>query len=156
MENSLKAIKPTFNEEVEAKIKSLGEIESNIEKVKTFAEGLNKYYSTTVFSEEDLKQAKEEKAQVNKFKTKIADYRKDILKKWKEPINQFESLAKETERILIDTYDKIDEQTRRFDEKKKNEKELALREFFGEYKTSNELDFVRFEDIRTKYYFVNK
>lgn len=45
-------IKPEFNGEIQAKIKQLGEIESNIANVKTFATQLNSYYQKIVFDED--------------------------------------------------------------------------------------------------------
>lgn len=146
MENNL-IVKPTFNGEIEVKIKSLGEIESNMQEVKTFAENLNEYYSKIIFDEDSLKKAKEEKANVNKFKNKISDYRKNIVKQWKEPINQFENMAKTTEQLLDKTYQTINEQCNKYDEEKKKKKENDLKDFFNEYVKSNNIDFIEFKDV---------
>lgn len=142
-------VKPTFNGEIEVKIKSLGEIESNIQDVKDFAVKLEKYYENLIFDENSMKQAKEEKANINKFKEQVATYRKDIIKQWKEPITQFETMAKDTEAILTNTYSTINIQCNRFDEEKKQKKEQELRVFFEEYCKSYEIDFIRFENVRT-------
>lgn len=147
MENKMLIVKPTFDGEIEAKIKSLGEIESNIKDVKDFAIQLNDYYKNLIFDENSMSIAKEEKAKVNKFKEQVSTYRKDIIKQWKEPIIQFETMAKDTEAILTDTYSTINTQCSKFDEEKKQKKEQELRLFFNEYCKSYEIDFIAFENI---------
>jgi hypothetical protein len=152
MENKMLIVKPTFDGEIEAKIKSLGEIESNIESVRKFAVDLHEYYKDLIFDEDNMSIAKNEKSKINKFKEQISTYRKEIIKQWKEPINQFETLAKETEAILTDAYSTINIQCNKFDENKKRIKEEQLRIFFNEYVRDAQIDFIRFENVRTKYY----
>ena len=85
-ENKLELVKPEFDGEIQVRIKSVGEIESNMREVKGYVEELNNYYKSVTFTEETLKQAKEEKAKVNKFKTEVADYRKKITAEYNKPI----------------------------------------------------------------------
>ena len=66
-ENKLELVKPEFDGEIQVRIKSVGEIESNMREVKGYVEELNNYYKSVTFTEETLKQAKEEKAKVNKL-----------------------------------------------------------------------------------------
>ena len=54
----LTLVKPEFNGEIQAKIKSLGEIESNIKEVQNYAIELNNYYKNIIFTEETMKIAK--------------------------------------------------------------------------------------------------
>ena len=61
-ENKLELVKPEFDGEIQVRIKSVGEIESNMKEVKGYVEELNNYYKSVTFTEETLKQAKEEKA----------------------------------------------------------------------------------------------
>lgn len=142
--------KPSFDEDISAQIKSVGEITSNISQVKTFANNLKEYYSNIKFSEETLKLAKDEKSNINKFKTKISEYRKDIVKKFNEPIKQFEELAKETENVLKETYELINQQVTHFEDVEKEKTVEEMKEFFEEYKTSKEINFVSFDDVGLK------
>ena len=144
--NSLKIIKPTFNGQIEAKISQLGTIESNMTDVKSFVEQLKGYYQDVKFDENSLKEAKEEKAKINKFKSEVADYRKDIIKQWKEPVDNFEKSAKEVESLLTETYDIINNQVSAYDNQKKQEKENNLRDYFKELQESTRIDFVTFEN----------
>lgn len=144
-ENKLEIAKPEFNGEIQARIKSVGEIESNMKEVKGYVEELNNYYKNITFTEETLKQAKEEKAKVNKFKAEVADYRKKIISEYNKPIKVFEDTAKETEKILVETYNTINQQVAGYEEKQKQQKEQEIREYFEEYKTANNIDFINYE-----------
>lgn len=141
-ENKLELVKPEFNGEIQARIKSVGEIESNMKEVKGYVQELNNYYKNVTFTEETLKQAKEEKAKVNKFKAEVADYRKKIIAEYNKPIKVFEDTAKETEKILVETYNTINQQVAGYEEKQKQQKEQEIRNYFEEYKTANNIDFV--------------
>jgi len=137
--------KPSFDEDITAKIESLGEITSNISRVKEYAKSLNEYYKNIIFTNETIMIAKDEKKKVNKFKNEIAQYRKEIVNKFNEPIRKFEQLGKETEVILKDTYDTINNQVITYENKEKEIKEQEIRDFFEEYKISRKLEFVQYE-----------
>ena len=149
-ENKLELVKPEFNGEIQAKIKSVGEIESNMKEVKGYVEELNNYYKNINFTEETMKEAKDEKAKVNKFKTQVADYRKNIVAEYNKPIKTFEDTAKETEKLLTDTYNTINQQVANYEGKLKKEKEEEVRNYFEEYKKSLNIDFITFEDSKIK------
>ena len=76
-------VKPEFNEKLDAKVVGIAKIENNIEKAKEYAIELKKYYSNIVFTEETKKDAKTERAQINKQKTLVADFRKKIVAEFK-------------------------------------------------------------------------
>lgn len=139
--------KPVFKGEIEAKIKTLGEIEDNIQTVKEYALSLKKYYSGIVFTEETKKDAEEQKAEVNKQKKQVADFRKQIIAKYNEPIKLFEDTAKETEKLLGDTYDFINEQVKKFDLAELEKVKEKVEKYFEEYKLSKDIDFIKFDDL---------
>lgn len=134
-ENNVQLV-PTFDEEIVVNIKSLGEIESNIKDIKEKALKLNNYYSNITFTDDSIKVAKDIKSKVNKFKGQVSDYRKNIIAEFKKPIEQFETTAKETEKILGDTYTTINLQCNRYDDEQKKKLEKEVREFFDEYKAT--------------------
>lgn len=149
-DNKLMVVKPEFNGEIQARIKSLGEIESNIKDVQKYAIELNNYYKNIIFTEDTMKIAKDEKSKVNKFKKIVEDYRKKTIEEWKKPITQFETLSKETEKILGDTYATINSQVINYEETQKQEKEQEIRDYFEEYKKSLNIDFIKFVDTKIK------
>lgn len=142
MQNLIK--KPEFDGEIKVQIKSVGEIESNMKEVKGYVENLNSYYKNISFTEETMKEAKEEKSKVNKFKKQVSDYRKNIVAEYNKPIKVFENTAKETEKILLETYNTINQQVSNYENKQKEIKEKEIRDYFEEYKIANNIDFVKY------------
>ena len=111
--------KPILKNEIEAKISGVATVEDNIIEAKEYALQLKEYYSTLVFNDEQISEAKEERASINKIVKKIADYRKDIVAEFKKTIETFETTAKETEKILKETADFVDVQVKNFENKEK-------------------------------------
>lgn len=140
--------KPILNNDIQVKLESLGKITSNIEEVKKFAINLKDYYSNIVFSEESISIAKDEKAKINKLKTEISTYRKNIENQFNEPLQKFKELEKETENILSDTYDVINNQVISYENKLKVEKEKQVKEYFEELKKVSKIDFITFEQTK--------
>lgn len=140
-------IKPVFKGEIKSEIKTLGEIEDNIQEVKEYALELKEYYSDIVFTEDTKKDAESQKAEINKQKATIADYRKAIVAKYNEPIKNFETAAKETEKILGEAYEFINSQVKAFDDKELQSIREKIEGYFDEYKKSQEVDFVKFEQL---------
>ena len=91
---------------VEAKIEGLTSIVSNMDQVKTQALAIKDHYEKLVITEEMLQGAKNEKADINKAKKVVADYRKNIVEEFNKPLEEFVNLAKETEKALGDAYEK--------------------------------------------------
>lgn len=147
-ENKLELAKPEFSGEIKVKIKSLGEIESNMKEVKGYVENLNNYYKNITFTEETIKEAKEEKAKINKFKSEVANYRKNIVAEYNKPIKIFEDTSKETEKILTETYNTINRQVARYEDIEKQKKEQEIKDYFEEYKVASNIDFVNYEQAK--------
>lgn len=137
-------IKPNFNLTVEANIDGVSKIESNMETVKNQAIEIRDWYSNLVISEDMLDDIKKEKAEINKAKSVVADYRKNIVKEFKKPIEQFETLAKETESLLGEAYTTCNESVKRYEEETKAKKSKEVEEYFNEYAQSVNIDFVNY------------
>lgn len=139
--------KPEFKGEIKAEIKGLSKIEDNIKEVNKFAIELNKYYSTIIWTADTLNDAKDEKATVNKFKDKVAEFRKNIVAEYNKPIAIFEETAKQTETLLKATYDTINNQVKKYeDETKENIKKQCI-EYFNECIKNENIDFVTFDNM---------
>lgn len=134
----------------EAKIKTVGEVTSNIAKVKEQALAMKEHYSKIVVTDDNLNDAKDEKANINKVSSKISEYRKNIVAEFKKPIEDFENLAKATEKILKETYDIINVQCNAYDESKKNDIREKYKDYFDEYKASKNLGFTQYSDMNQK------
>lgn len=135
-------VKPEFKSEIKAEIKGISEIEDNIQDVKEYALKLSEYYNLKQFDEETLKSAKTERTEVNKFKDKVAEFRKAITKKYNEPLEKFTEEAKNAEKILKETYDTINNQISVYELKQKQKKEETIKAYFYEYCESLNINFV--------------
>lgn len=152
MKEKLLLEKPTLTNEINAQIVSLGKIEDNILEVKQYALDLKDYYQKLVFTPETMKEAKDEKAEVNKMKDRVAKFRKEIISEYKKPIETFENEAKETEKILNQTYETINNQVSNYESELKGEIENKLDSYFEEYRTFKGIDkeYISFQDLGIK------
>ena len=138
-------VKPELSE-VSASITSLGSIDSNIELIKDKAAAIKNFYANLVISEEDCKDMKKEMASLNKAKDAVKKYRMDIVKKFNEPLDNFVNSAKETEKILTETYDSLKGQIKKFEDETLNKKTEEVKAYYEEYAESLHIDFVPFEN----------
>lgn len=138
-------VKPELSE-VSASITSLGSIDSNIELIKDKAAAIKSFYASIVISEEDCKDMKKEMASLNKAKDAVKKYRMDIVKKFNEPLDNFVNSAKETEKILTETYDSLKCQIKKFEDETLNKKTEEVKAYYEEYAQSLHIDFVPFEN----------
>ena len=138
-------VKPELSE-VTASITALGSIDSNIEVIKDKAAAIKNFYANLVISEEDCKDMKKEMASLNKAKDAVKKYRLDIVKKFNEPLDNFVNSAKETEKILTETYDSLKGQIKKFEDETLNQKKEEVKSYYDEYASSLHIDFVPFEN----------
>lgn len=139
--------KPNFDLEVVASIDGVANIQSNMEGVKQQAIAIRDWYQSLVITEDMLKDIKDEKIQINKAIKTVATYRKEIVKEFKKPIEQFELLAKETEDILNEAYATCNEAVKRHDDETKAKKTEEVKAYFDEYAKSLNIDFVEYERL---------
>jgi hypothetical protein len=107
------------------------------------ADRLN-YYKTLVVTEDGIKDAKADKANLNKLKTAIDNQRKEAKHQTMALYEPLEKECKELLSMIDEPIAAIDGQIKAFDEKKRAEKYAALVEFFGQINT---LDFVKIENV---------
>lgn len=76
------------------------EIKWNNEELKTEIAAKMEEYKGIVFTEETIKDARKDRANLNKLKNAFEDERKRIKKLCMEPYNQFEQQVKEVTRLI--------------------------------------------------------
>lgn len=141
---SEKVIEKPMEIEPVAEITGTQEITNNIKDVNEYAVQLKEYYSTKIVTEDTLNDYKTEKANINKIKDKIADYRKTIVKEYNKPIDEFVNVAKMAENTLKEAYEYINEQCNSFDEQKKQDKVDELKRYFNEVCEQKNISFVTY------------
>lgn len=108
----------------------LQSIEFNHEELKQeLAVRLEKYRGL-VYTEDNIKEAKADRANLNKFKDAIETRRKDIKKACLMPYEDFEAKIKEIVAMIDEPIKAIDEQVKSYEQVKKDEKLAAIKQFF--------------------------
>lgn len=120
-------------------------IDFNYEELKAELTSKVSFYETLVYTDDQIKDAKADKANLNKLKKALNDERIRREKEYMQPFNVFKAQVNE----IIDIIDKpiavIDEQVKAFDEKRKAEKQKAIEELFAGMGFQN---FVTLEKIQ--------
>lgn len=115
----------------------------NLEQLKAELTPLLETYKNIIVSEDGIKQAKEDKAKLNKLRTAIEDRRKDAKKQILSYYTPLEKECKTIVEMIDEPIANIDKQIKEFDENYKSEKLATLKTAF--YKTNHPewLDFNR-------------
>lgn len=108
------------------------EIKWNNEELKNEMAAKMADYESLVFTEETIKDAKKDRAALNKLKTAFEDERKRIKKVYMDPYNKFESQVKEVIALIDKPIGLIDKQIKEVEENKKVQKRAEIEKLFGE------------------------
>ena len=106
------------------------QISFNFEEIKSELAGKLQVYQNMVVTESGIKEAKADRANLNKFKAALADSRKAVKAQWNQPLSDFESKMKELERMVDEPIGAIDRQVKAYDEAKKQDKRQQIERFF--------------------------
>ena len=106
------------------------QISFNFEEIKSELAGKLQVYQSMVVTESGIKEAKADRANLNKFKAALADSRKAVKAQWNQPLSDFEGKMKELERMVDEPIGAIDRQVKAYDEAKKQDKRQQIERFF--------------------------
>ena len=110
-------------------------IEWNYTEIKNEVAEKVKYYASLVYTDDQIKEAKSDRATLNKFVKALEDKRKEIKKQCLEPYETFEKQMKEIIAIVNEPISMIDSQVKGYEEQKKAEKLEKIKEYFNEKNT---------------------
>lgn len=88
-------------------------------------------YETLVYTDEQIKEAKEDKANLNKLKKALNDESIALEKKYMQPFETFKAQVNDIIRIIDKPIAVIDKQVKEFEQKEKDEKLEAIKELFA-------------------------
>ena len=108
-------VKPTLKVDLDIKLPEIKPVEHNLGIIEAYAKELNDYYGKLAFTEDQYKEATTERTKVNKLLKAIEDNRKETIKKYKEPIDDFESTSKRIESLLKQASATIGSSIEKFD-----------------------------------------
>lgn len=103
-------------------------------------------YNNLVYSESSIKEAKTDRASLNKLKDAIENKRKEIKKQCLKPYEDFEAKIKEIVAMIDKPITAIDTQVKNYEQIKKDEKLEGIKAFYAD-KVMDLADLVPFEKI---------
>ena len=132
---------------VRADISTIPEIEfSNFEELKEEITERLEHYNNLVIQKDDIKQAKADKAKLNKLAEAVDGRRKEIKKQYSQPLTEFEKKCKELVELIKGPVSAIDSQIKAFEEEETNKKYSELKNHFTEYAKGME-EIIDFDKI---------
>lgn len=119
-------------------IQEMPKLVSNIDELRNMLEINLQKYQNLVVTEDGIKDAKEDRANLNKLKKSISEERISQKKLFLAPFEEFETKCKGVEKLIDDTAGSIDSQIKGFEEREKETKRLEIEALYerniGEYK----------------------
>ncbi len=104
-------------------------------------------YETLVYTDDQIKEAKADKAQLNKLKKALNDERIRLEKEYMQPFNSFKSQVNEIISIIDKPVALIDKQVKEYEDKQKQEKMEQIKALWAEMDVPEGLTLERvFED----------
>lgn len=117
-----KITKPTIDLTLDVRIPKMEPIKHNLANVKEAIIRLNEHYNSLVFTEDQVSDAEKELTKIRSLLKTIEDNRKDTVKEFKKPIDDFEGTSKDIEKLLKNAIDTIKSKIEGFKEEIKQEK----------------------------------
>lgn len=109
-------------------------IEFNFDELKAEITKKAELYSSLVYTEDEIKSAKADRADLNKFKSALNSERIRLEKEYMAPFNDFKDKVNELINIIGEPISIIDSQIKEVEEKRKQEKLDEIRAYYAEKK----------------------
>ena len=106
-------------------------IDFNFEELKQEITNRVAMYANMVYTEDQVKHAKTDRANLNKFVKALSDERIKVKKQCMKPYEEFEAKVNELSKIVQEPISLIDKQVKEYEEQKKQEKLDAITNFFN-------------------------
>lgn len=103
----------------------------NHEEIKAEISAKMEYYRNVIYSDGEIKLAKEDRATLNKFMQALDTRRKEIKKLYLKPYEDFEAQLKDIISLINEPIALIDAQVKEYEAKQKKEKEARIKEYFA-------------------------
>ena len=109
---------------------SIKQIDWNFDELKKEITEKTEMYDSLVYTDETIKEAKNDRAKLNKLIKALEDERKNVKKRMLEPYTKFESQVKELVSLILNANSNIDSQVKSYEQKKRDEKLEKVREIY--------------------------
>lgn len=104
----------------------------NFEELKQELEEKAGFYTNLVYTDEQIKEAKADKASMNKLKKALNDERIRMEKEYMKPFSEFKAQVNEIIGIIDKPVNAIDAQVRAYEDKCRQDKQVAIEQYFAE------------------------
>ena len=122
-------------------------IEWNYEELKTEVVAAADSYAVSVYTDDTIKQAKADRARLNKFVDALKGKRTEIRKKLLEPDEQFGKEVQEIIGIVQRALDNIDGQVKDYERRQREEKTAKVRDFYDSNIHEDIITYLPFERV---------
>ena len=116
-------------------------IDWNHEEIKKEVAEKVSYYANLFYTDDQIKDAKADRAKLNKFVQALETKRKEVKKQCLSPYESFEKQMKEITSVVNEAIQAIDQQVKGYEEKKKADKLTAIRGYWNSCEKPFEIDF---------------
>ena len=120
-------------------------INDNFAEVKESLANMMQAYEGLTYTDDTVKDARNDIATLRKIRKAIDDKRKEVKKSHMIPYDEFEGKCKELCSIIDNAINPIDEQIKEYDERKRQERKAAIREYFDS--KIGDINCLTFEDV---------
>lgn len=115
------------------KDKKLSEMIEGVSQIRDIVREKMKVYECITYTEDDIKEAKADRAMINKSSKALNDTRIELEKIYMQPFNKFKDVVKDTCSMLDLTSNSIDLQIKKFEQEEKDAKMKQIRDYFDEH-----------------------
>lgn len=115
------------------KDKKLSEMIEGITQIRDIVREKMKVYECITYTEDDIKEAKADRAMINKSSKALNDTRIELEKIYMQPFNKFKDVVRDTCSMLDITSNNIDSQIKKFEQQENDEKLKQIRDYFEEH-----------------------
>lgn len=124
-------------------------IDFNFEAQKAWLEERLSYYNTLVVTEDAIKDAKADRAKLNKLREAMDTRRKEIKKEWMAPYSAFEAKVKELTSLIDQPIGAIDSQLKAYEELRRQEKQAKIAEAYDAIVPANLQEIIPLSRIQS-------
>lgn len=125
--------------------KTIGELETNASQVRDIVKKVLVQYETKKYTEEDLQEAKRDRATLNKAEKGIKDDLKKIKSEWMTPLSNLESIISDISNNIKKANSSIDLFVKSCEAKEKEDKKAKIQDYFNREIKNNTI--LKFENV---------
>ena len=126
---------------LEVKYQEIKPVESNFETLKVELKQKLEKYKNLVVVESELPKYKSDRAKLNSLKKALNDEKIRVKKEFTAPITAFECQVKELMSMVDEPINCLDDQLKKYEEKRRQEKKSKIEEKFNELNDIDQLKF---------------